>query len=375
VWIRVLTQFLGEDPQIAARFRSLSGAVRQLSHPNIASIREVGEDEGVPYIVTRAIEKARPLAARLDQPWAVDAAADLVMQVGTALDHAYRQGVVHGNLSPESILVQEDGQVLVTDFGLAELQELVGSQVAQSATPFLAPERVAGGPADARADVYSLATILYGMLAKRAPEAVNGQILPPSHYNPDVSPEMDRVMLKALSENPADRYPDARSFLAAFGAVMLAPSIKPQAKTPSVRCPECGAPNEAGRFCRKCGHRLQQPTPVGLTQAPESILDEPIQVTKVEVGRVRMGKGLEVRETAIAQPMQVATGDLADMVPEALPMPSIDMAGLCLEMDCQEILAMPELAPMPEIDWAEVAPPMPEVPTLEQAIGTIENKT
>lgn len=368
VWIRVLTQVLGEDPQIAARFRALSQTVRQLNHPNIASISEVGEEGGVPYIVTRAIEKAQPLAAKLDQPWAIDAAADVAMQVGQALDHAYRQGLVHGNLSPESVVVQDDGQVLVTDFGLAELQEMVGLQVAQSAKPFLAPERAAGKPADARADVYSLATILYGMLTKQKPEMADGQLLPPSHFNPNVSPQMDRVVLRALSQNPADRYPDARSFLAAFGAVKLAPAIKPRAKANTVRCAKCGAVKQTGRFCRKCGSRLQQPLPTPPPEMPKSILDEPIQVTQVDVGRVSMGKGLDLRETVIARPIVVATGDLSDMFPEALPMPKVDLAGLCMETDCQEGLAMPELAPMPIIDWAEVAPPMPQVPDFDQAV-------
>jgi serine/threonine protein kinase len=369
VWIRVLTQVLEEDPKIAARFRGLSRTIRQLNHPNIASISKVGEESGLPYIVTRAIEKAQPLAARLDQPWAVEAAADVAMQVGQALDHAYKRGLVHGNLSPENIVVQDDGRVMVTDFGLAELQELVGSQVSQAATPFQAPERVAGQPADARADVYSLATILYSMLTKRTPQIVEGQVLPPSHFNSDVSSEMDRVVVKALSANPEDRYPDARSFLAAFGAVKLAPVVKPRAAKPLVRCPQCGARKQSGRFCRKCGSRLTQPKPVSAPPPSGSILDEPIQVTQVEVGRVSVGKGIEVRDTVIARPTMVATGDLADMFPEPLPMPKVDLAGLCLEVDCQEGLSMPELAPMPVIDWAEVAPPMPEVPTLEQMTG------
>ncbi|HFD39460.1 MAG TPA: hypothetical protein ENJ31_06380, partial [Anaerolineae bacterium] len=167
VVIKVPPRLLNRDPQIARRFEGLAQAIRQLNHPNIAAVQQIGEKAGLPYIVTRVLEKAQPLVARLDQPWAVDAAADVVMQVGQALDHAYRQGVVHGNLTPENILVADDGQVQVTDIGLEELAELVGGRALDAASPFLAPERRAGQPAAAPADVYSLAAVLYSLLAHR----------------------------------------------------------------------------------------------------------------------------------------------------------------------------------------------------------------
>jgi serine/threonine protein kinase len=368
VTIKVLPRLLGEDPQIAQRFQGLSQTIRQLNHPNIASIRQVGEESGLPYIITRAIEKAQPLAAKLNQPWAVDAAADLVMQTGQALEHAYNKGVVHGSLTPENIVVQDNGKVVVTDFGLDELMNLVGSKVQEAGSPFLAPERVAGQTADAPADVYSLAAVLYSLLANRPPQVVKGEVLPPSRFNTDVPEAMDQVVVKALASEPASRYPDVKTFLAALGAVTLVPGKEEGLPvTPGGRCPRCGTENQSGRFCRKCGTRLRQPTrPIPSPPPPaRSKLDEPIQITRVDVGHLEVGKGVEMGEVEITQPLQIATGELSAQFPEPAEIPRLDLQALWPSLGDKPLIAMPEPPSMPVIDWAEIAPPMPEVPTME----------
>jgi len=375
VLIKILPRLLGDDPQIARRFQGLARTIRQLNHPNILSIHKVGEEEGLPYLVTGAIEKAQPLADKLDQPWAVDSAADVIMQVGQALEHAYKKGVVHGSLTPDDIVVEDNGRVLVTDFGLAELQDLIGVHLKEAASPYLAPERVAGQPADGAADVYSLAAILYSMLTKRQPQVAKGEVLPPSRFNPDVPPAMDAVVVKALAPDPADRYPDARSFLAAFGSVTLAPLVQQTPSTmPGVRCPSCGAENQTGKFCRKCGARLEHP-PQGAQLSPtRSPAGEPILRTRIEVRNsgLGVGSGVELHETIIARPMTVATGELAVQFPEPLEMPQIDIASMWPTAQDQGG-AMPEPPPMPEIDWADIAPPMPEIPRIEDISIAMED--
>jgi len=376
VSIKILPRLLGDDPRIAARFDALARSIRQLNHPNIASIRKVGEEGGLPYVITRTLEKGHSLAAELDQPWAIDTAADIVTQVGKALEHAYNKGVVHGDLTPESVVVQDDGHVSVTDFGMSELMELVGGETKKATSPYLAPERVAGGAADGRADVYSLAAIFYSMLAKRQPQVVKGEVLPPGRFNPDVSPDMDKVVVKALAPDPADRYPDIKTFLATLGATTLFPaSDQVQASTPDGRCPHCGTEKQTGRFCRKCGLRLEQAQPAGPPQPPaeRSILDEPIQVSKVEVRGFTMGSGVEFTETVIAQPMTVASGELASEFPQPLEMPKMDIQALWPSLDDEAVGAMPDPLIMPVIDWAEVAPPMPDVPTIEDIPVNREN--
>jgi serine/threonine protein kinase len=366
VWIKVLPRLLGRDPQIAANFRRLSQSIRQLNHPSIVPVQRVGDQAGLPYIITRAISKAQPLADKLDQPWAVDTAADVVMQVGQALEHAYNKGMVHGSLTPQNVVVRDDGRAAVTDFGVVELLNLVGVRVKQAASPYLAPERLVGADPDARADVYSLAAILYSLLTKKSPELVRGSIDPPSRFNAEVPPEMDQVILKALDPDPAKRYSDARAFLLALGAVTLVPAEEEVWQvTPSDRCSRCGARNQSGRFCRKCGARLEKPAPAA-PPPPRSKLDEPIQITKIDVGRIEVGRGVEMRETIIAKPRTVATSELAADFPKPLEMPQVNVQELWPEEDGKPMIAMPEPPPMPVIDWAEIAPPMPQVPSLEE---------
>jgi hypothetical protein len=364
VSIRILPRLLSQDHKIASQFRGLSQTIRQLNHPNIASIRQVGEESGLPYMITRAIEKAQPLASRLDQPWAVDTAADVVEQVGHALEHAYNKGIVHGSLTPDNVLIEKDGRVLVTDFGLDGLMDLVGVPAKKALSPYLAPERVAGEKAGAQADVYSLAAILYGLLTKRQPQVVKGEILPPSRFNPDVSEKMDQVVVKGLAPDPADRFPDVKTFLAALGAsTVVRAEEEAQSVTVVGRCPSCGAKNQSGRFCRRCGTRIDRAEPTAPTR---SVLDEPIQVTEIDVGRMeQVGEGVKLHETVIAKPRTVATGDLLAQFPEPLEMPQIDAETLWPSAAGQPLIAMPEPPPMPTVDWAEIAPPMPEVPVID----------
>jgi hypothetical protein len=366
VAIKILPRTLSNDPQIAKRFDGLARTIRQLNHPNIATVRSVGEQAGLPYMVTRIVEGAQPLASKLDQPWAVDQAADVVAQVGQALEHAYNKGIVHGSLSPDNIAVQNNGKVQVSDLGLGSLLDLVGGPVKRAMSPYLAPERVSGAPAEAPADVYSLGAILYSLLTKRSPQVIRGEVTPPSRYNPDVPPSMDQVVVKALAPAPGDRYPDVKSFLAALGAVVLVPATKPStAGIGGVRCPRCGAENQTGRFCRRCGARLAQASPAPAPAPAQSKLDEPIQITKIDVGHIELGSGIELQKTAIAQPTTVATGEVQSQFPEPLKMPDVDDSALWPTEKDQWLIPMPEPLAMPVIDWAEAAPPVPQVPAID----------
>jgi serine/threonine protein kinase len=377
--IKILPRLLGQDPQIAQRFQALAQAIRRLNHPNIVPIRKVGDESGLPYLVTRALDKVQPLADRLDQPWAVDAAADLVMQVGAALEHAYQRGVLHGELTPEDIVLERDGRVLVSNLGLSELLSLVGAQATEVASPFLAPERVAGERPQAPADVYSLGAILYALLAHRPPQVVAGQVLPPSRFHPDVPEAMDRVVVKALAPDPADRYPDVKSFAAALGSVSLAARGETAPPDGAGRpCPHCGTANQTGKFCRNCGtplepreardpHASHRPDrrETGPVSPQKSMLDEPIQITRIDVGSIEVGKGIEVQETVIARPTSVATGEVGAAFPELLPMPELDLHDLWPGSESEPAVTMPKPPPMPTVDWGEIAPRMPEVPTIE----------
>jgi serine/threonine protein kinase len=401
VSIKVLPRLLGREPQAARKFEAFSRALRQLNHPNIVAVRQVGARAGMPYIVTAAAEKGGRLASALDREWAIEDAADLVMQAGRGLEHAYNKGVVHGDLTPESIVLEDKGRVMVTDFGLRELMEMVGARAQDEDSPYIAPERAAGKPASPRSDVYSLAAILYRLLTGRSPQIVKGEVLPPSRFNPDLPPGIDPVVVRALARNPLERFPDVKAFLASLGGVALARRVQAPASADSEgrTCPHCGTPNQTSRYCRKCGAQLEQPAartserrrpeppavkapgpsqpalrpPPGVPQRrrppprAESKLDEPIQITTIDVGHVDIGTGVELQKTVIAQPMSVASSEISAEFPAPLPMPELKVSasGLFAADFDQPPVAMPEPPEMPVIDWAEVAPRMPEVPTIE----------
>ena len=414
VSIKILPRVLESDPGAEREFESTARAIRQLNHPNIVPVRKVGHQSGLPYLVTRAVETGQSLADRLQKGWTVDEAADAVMQVAQALEHAHSKGVVHGALTPEDVVIENDGRVLVSDIGMADLRRLVGAVVKQVASPFIAPEVQQGMRGDARADVYSLAALLYQMVAARPPQVIKGEVIPPGRYRADVPPQMDQVLTRALAPDPAKRYQDVKAFIAALGAVRISPVVEqPLSVTPGGRCPKCGAGNQTGRFCRKCGTALAQPKPAAVSQpqpkpaavtqpqprpatagqpqpkaktpasgkpqpkpaatgkdtAPDrppkrSVLDEPIQITHIEVGRVQVGSGVEVEDTVIAQPIQVASDKLDVEFPAPLEMPRLELGTLWPATGGLPI-TMPQPPPMPQIDWATVAPPMPEVPTIE----------
>jgi serine/threonine protein kinase len=400
VSIKILPRVLESDPGAERAFESTARAIRQLNHPNLVPVRKVGHESGLPYLVTRAIESGQLLTDRLQKGWTVDEAADAVIQIGHALEHAHNKGLVHGALTPEDVIVQPDGRVLVADVGMADLRRLVGATVKQAASPFVAPEVQQGVRGDARADVYSLAAILYRLVAGRPPQVVKGEVMPPGRFSAEVPPEMDQVLTRALAADPNQRYPDVKALVAALGGVKIAPvAERPRPVTPGGRCSKCGAENQTGRFCRKCGSALAQSKPATAAQPqrkpatpsqpqpkpvtpgqprrsqerqaatrrpPErSILDEPIQITRIEVGRIEVGSGVEVEDTVIARPMQVASGALDVEFPAPIEMPRLDLDALWPTTGDGLPITMPEPPPIPEIDWAEVAPPMPDVPTIE----------
>ena len=208
------------------------------------------------------------------------------------------------------------------------------------------------------------------MLANRPPQSAEGQVLPPSHFNGDVPPAMDAVVVKALAPDPGDRYPDVRSFMKAFGAVSLAPVVKKALTvTDKGRCPNCGAGNQTSRFCRKCGSPLQQADEDGASHmTSDDVLAQPIQITKIDVGSVEVGAGDTVAGHRHRQAHVGSDRRCARPVPRALEVPTIvpeDLWAFVLDL---APVVMPEPPPMPTIDWAEIAPPMPEVPTFDDSL-------
>ena len=214
------------EPGARARFQRELLATARLRHPHIVGLLDSGQDEaGRPYLVLELVE-----GPSLAQSWsgpcfsAADVAsrARVARDVARALAHGHAQGILHRDVKPETVLLDPEGRARLSDLGLARLGDSEGLTEEGEAygTPaYMSPEQAAGGPVDARSDVYSLGATLYRGLAGHPPFEAGGVELflailradpaPPSRSAPAVPPELDAVVLRCLHKDPAQRYPSA----------------------------------------------------------------------------------------------------------------------------------------------------------------------
>ena len=227
---RPLAAFL-EDPEFLERFLREAEIGRTLHHPNIIRIFERGDVEGVPYFTMELIE-GETLQALVKRNGALTPrkAAALVSQVAEALDYAHLKGVVHRDLKPSNIMLLRDGTVKVMDYGIARARRFEGLTVTGAflGTPdYVAPETAEGKGADARSDLYSLGIVFYEMLTGKKPFVGDTPFAtlkkhcteaptPPSALSPDVPRELEEIVLRLMSKDPAERYPGAEELLIAL---------------------------------------------------------------------------------------------------------------------------------------------------------------
>jgi Protein kinase domain len=242
VAIKVLPPHLAQDAGYVNRFRFEAQRVAALTHPNVVPVYNYGEERGLLYIVMPLMRES--LRDRMEREHTIDPseAARLAVQVAAALDAAHQQGIVHRDVKPENILLNAEGRAMLTDFGIArELDVLREANQARTlaatglpvGTPeYMAPEQLRGVSADQRVDVYGLGAVLYEMLTGHVPHdadtpyevaarVLTERALPPSEYNPAIWPDLEEVVLGALTIDPDDRYPDMRTFAGALRRAVL----------------------------------------------------------------------------------------------------------------------------------------------------------
>ena len=235
VALKTLYPELSADPQFVEGFRREAQAAANLSHPNIVPVFDWGEDNGTYFIVMELVD-GTSLADMLRGGRTLTAShsASLMAQVAAALGYAHRNGVVHRDVKPGNILIASDGQVKVTDFGIAQAMS-VEDQLAEEGSvmgtaTYFSPEQAEGAPVDGRSDIYSLGVVLYEMLAGRPPfigdspvevssQHVHGTVPPPSDFNAAIPADLQAIVMEALAKSPERRYQsaeDLRSDLVRF---------------------------------------------------------------------------------------------------------------------------------------------------------------
>ena len=231
VAIKVLHPSFKEDPQFTARFQREARIVAKLTHPHIVPIFDFSEHEGMSYLVMRFIEGRTLKAALKEGPLFPARVMEIMEPAGQALAYAHDQGVLHRDIKPSNFLISSEGEVFLTDFGLARMAETAESTLSRDmlvGTPqHISPEQARGEKLDARTDIYSLGVVLFEMLTGKVPydadtpyAVIHDHIfspLPlPSEFNHDIPEDVERVVLKALAKDRSDRFQDVREMISAL---------------------------------------------------------------------------------------------------------------------------------------------------------------
>ncbi|MGE3267983.1 MAG: protein kinase [Chloroflexota bacterium] len=232
-----------EDRDIRHASALEARAAAQLNHPGIVRILDSGFDDGHLYVVMSLADGPSLTALlRAEGRLSVARVREIGVQVADALDAAHRAGVIHCDVKPGNLIVRPDGRVQLVDFGIARMATSttgLGGATLQGSAEYVAPEQVEGTTVDGRTDIFALGVVLYEMLTGRTPYG-GGTITtvlarrlvtdPPSAsaVNPQVPPEMDRVVQKALQRDPADRFQTAAELRDALKAVPTVVRAVPQ---------------------------------------------------------------------------------------------------------------------------------------------------
>jgi serine/threonine-protein kinase len=231
VAVKLLREQYGNDPGFAARFKQEARAAGSLQHPNIVSVYDYGTDaDGTQFIVMQLVE-GEDLAAVLRERTrlSTDDAVRVAIGVASALEAAHRRGLVHRDVKPGNILITDDGDVKVTDFGIARAVAEASMTVTGTtlgSVHYFSPEQARGDEVTGSSDVYSLGIVLYEMLTGRRPfegdsaagvalKRLNEDPPPPESFVP-VPSGLSAIVMRALQREPADRYPDAGSLAEAL---------------------------------------------------------------------------------------------------------------------------------------------------------------
>jgi serine/threonine protein kinase len=238
VALKILPGDLAADPDRMQRFEREARAASALNHPNVATIYDVGESDGIHFIAMEHVE-GQTIAERIGgQPLTASEVIDVAVQVADALDVAHAKGITHRDIKPANLMLTHRGYLKVLDFGIAkttggdtltpnddssvEPQTAFGRVIGSG--PYMSPEQIVGGDVDSRSDVFSLGVVIYQMATGQLPFSgstrteMKDRLLHAApetmmRFNPDTPPELERITLKCLDKRTDGRYQSARELL------------------------------------------------------------------------------------------------------------------------------------------------------------------
>lgn len=235
VALKLLPREFLHDSTFLARFQNEARLVAKLEHINILPVYDVGEDNGIPYIVMRYLSGGTVADLLADHLPDNETIARILEQVASALDYAHMRGIIHRDIKPSNVLLDSSGNAYLADFGIArmvaEASGLTGSRVIGTPS-YVSPEQVKKGMViTPSVDIYAMGVLAYEMLAGEPPyrdddptKTLMAHVMEPvpsiQDVDPNVNSEIDRVVQKALAKRAEDRYPSAGAFAAAFAAAV-----------------------------------------------------------------------------------------------------------------------------------------------------------
>ncbi|MBI5567765.1 MAG: serine/threonine protein kinase [Chloroflexi bacterium] len=253
VALKVLPRHFAADPQFVSRFQREAKILARLQHPHILPVFDFGEGDGYTYLVMPFVAGGTLTHLLQGQSLPLGQIRRIISQVGDALDYAHQHGLIHRDVKPSNVLIDERGNCLLMDFGLAKMVEgslhLTTSGAILGTPAYMSPEQGLGQTIDARSDIYSLGVMVYELATGRVPyraetplavviKHINDPLPPPRTLNPALPEAVERVILKSLAKTPENRFAAVSEMVRALRAAIpegqpVAPvEVAPRARTP-----------------------------------------------------------------------------------------------------------------------------------------------
>jgi serine/threonine-protein kinase len=294
VAIKILNERHANDEQFVERFRREAKNAAALSHPNIVSIYDRGEAEGTYYIAMEFLD-GRTLKELVVSrgPAPVTVSVEYARQILQALRFAHRHGIVHRDIKPHNVLVDAEGRVKVTDFGIARAgtSQMTEAGSIVGTAQYLSPEQARGTAVDQRSDVYSLGIVLYELLTGTVPfngdtpveiamKHLSAVPEPPSSKRPEIPRDLDLIVMRALAKDPADRYQGAEEMDADLERFARGAAVSPvteESATQVMRIPaDSAAATAATMIAPRRGANVPPPPPPVYYDLDEPIRRRPV---------------------------------------------------------------------------------------------------